>query len=120
MSEQGQQGQHQASGVGRSWFASPNRERDPGAEMHRHRECAGRVLRDSMGCEPSRMGDAFRPPSPAPFAVVTEPAPLRERERVLGRQNFGQRAGPRLLSHQLQLCESRGFALRCLASRVLL
>jgi hypothetical protein len=102
MSEQGQQGQHQASGVGRSWFASPNRERDPGAEMHRHRECAGRVLRDSMGCEPSRMGDAFRPPSPAPFAVVTEPAPLRELERFLGRQSFRQGAGPCLLGHPTQ------------------
>ena len=29
------------------------------------------------------MGDAFLPPSPPPFAIVTEPAPLRERERVL-------------------------------------
>ena len=56
------------------------------------------------------MGDAFRPPSLAPFAVVTEPAPLRERERVLGRQNFGHRAGPCLLSHQLQLRERQDFA----------
>ena len=30
--QQAQQGQNQASRVGRSWFASPNRGRDPGAE----------------------------------------------------------------------------------------
>lgn len=38
-----------------------------------------------MGCERSRMGDAFRPLSPAPFVVVTEPAVNRERERDLVR-----------------------------------
>jgi hypothetical protein len=79
-------------------------------KMHRHRECAGRVLRGLSGCERSRAGDAFRPPSPTPFAFVTEAAPLRERERVLGRQTFGRALGRRLLSHQLQSCERQGFA----------
>ncbi|KAK4236912.1 hypothetical protein C8A03DRAFT_35184 [Achaetomium macrosporum] len=36
------------------------------------------------------MGDAFRPPSPAPFGVVTEAAVNRERERDLVRQNIGR------------------------------
>jgi hypothetical protein len=79
-------------------------------KMHRHRECAGCELRDLMGCERSRIGDGFRPPSTAPVAVVTEPAPVRERERVLGRQSFGRGVGPCLLSHQLQLCERQDFA----------
>ncbi|KAL2019745.1 hypothetical protein VTK56DRAFT_9189 [Thermocarpiscus australiensis] len=36
------------------------------------------------------MGDAFRPPSPAPFVVVTEAATVRERERDRVRQNTGR------------------------------
>jgi hypothetical protein len=51
----------------------------------------------------SRAGDAFRPRSPVPFAVVTEAAPVRERERVLDRQRFGRVWGRRLPSHQYQL-----------------
>lgn len=70
-------------------------------KMHRHRKCAGRVLRGLNGGERSRADDAFRPPSPAPFAFVTEPAPFRERDRVLGW---------RLPSHQLQSCERQDFA----------
>ena len=58
-------------------------------KMDRHHKCIGRVLRDSMECERSRkMSDAFRPPSPSPFAVVTEPAPLWERERVVRKARF--------------------------------
>lgn len=41
-----------------------------------------------MGCERSRIGDAFRLPSPAPFVVDTEPAVNRERERDVVRQNI--------------------------------
>jgi hypothetical protein len=74
-------------------------------KMHRHREYAGYEPRDLMGCERSRMGDGFRPPSPAPFAVVTEPAPLRERERVPRPAKLRAGVGPCLLSHQLQLCK---------------
>ena len=40
-------------------------------------------------CKRSRMGDAFRPPSPTPFGVVMEAAPIRERERDCVRQNNG-------------------------------
>jgi len=36
-------------------------------ETASYRECAVRVLVDSVGCEPNRMGDAFRGPSLAPL-----------------------------------------------------
>lgn len=49
----------------------------------------GMRLGGSNRCERSRMGDAFRPLSPAPFVVVTEAAPVQERERDLVRQNIG-------------------------------
>ena len=75
-------GQHRASSRGGDGILAP--------KMHRHRECGGRALEDSGGCERSRMGDDFRPPSPAPFGAVTEPPQSRERERGLGRQNFGR------------------------------
>jgi hypothetical protein len=39
------------------------------------------------------MGDAFRPPSLAPFGVVTEAASIRERERDIDRQNTGGSGG---------------------------
>ncbi|KAK4107504.1 hypothetical protein N656DRAFT_510897 [Canariomyces notabilis] len=79
--------------------------REGGSRRHRGTWTAS-VLRPS----PTLAFDAFLPPSPAPFAAVTEPVPPREREHVLGRQNFGQGYGPCLLSHQLQLCERQGFA----------
>lgn len=79
-----------SSRSGRSWFAFPNRGRDPGARDAAPSRMRGARLEDFDGCERSRMDDDFRPPSPAPFAAVTEAAPLRERDRVLGRQNFGR------------------------------
>ncbi len=57
--------------------------------LARHRECVEGGPEDSVGCEPSGMGDAFRPLSPAPFVAVTELADGPERERDRGRQNIG-------------------------------
>ncbi|KAK4118984.1 hypothetical protein N657DRAFT_322072 [Parathielavia appendiculata] len=75
--------------------------------MHRFRECAG-VSCD--GCERSRMGDAFRPPSPAPFGVVTEPDVNRVRERDLVPAKHRASVGPNQLSQQPQSCSARDFA----------
>jgi hypothetical protein len=63
------------------------------------------------------MGDAFRPPPPALFAVVTEPALLRvrerERERVLGRaaKASGKELARacRVINCRLQLRERQDF-----------
>ncbi|KAL2140348.1 hypothetical protein VTI28DRAFT_3961 [Corynascus sepedonium] len=106
MTDPGKQGQHQASRVGRSWFASRTGNGILRAENAPPSRMRGVRAEGLVVCETSRMGGAFRPPSPAPFAVVTEPAPLWEREPVLGRQNFGRGVGSCLLS-QLQLCEGR-------------
>ena len=61
--------------------------------MHLYRECGGTRPGGLEGCERSRMGDAFQPPSPAPFVIVTEAAVNRERERDLARQNIGKALG---------------------------
>jgi len=58
------------------------------------------------------MGDAFRPPSPAPFVVVTEAATVWEHERVHDLQNIGQTLESGLLSHHLL----RAPAANCVAS----
>ena len=63
--------QHRGERVGRSWFASPNRGRDPGAEIAPPSRMRG-ARAGLNGGERSRAGDAFRPPSPAPFAFVTK------------------------------------------------
>ena len=63
--------QHRGERVGRSWFASPNRGRDPGAENAPPSRMRG-ARAGLNGGERSRAGDAFRPPSPAPFAFVTK------------------------------------------------
>ncbi|KAK4126762.1 hypothetical protein N657DRAFT_668795 [Parathielavia appendiculata] len=57
----------------------------------------GRRSRRLDVCERSRMGNAFRPPSPAPFVVVTEAATVRERQRDCVRQDT-ERAMRRLTS----------------------
>ena len=69
-----------------------------------------------VGYEPSRIGDAFRPPSPAPFVAVTEAAdgPERERERDRGRQNIGSSGttggcaeSSFAAEHQARFCSSK-------------
>ena len=61
----------------------PRRGRDPGANNTSLTRTCERRSRRLDRCERSRMGDASRPPSPAPFVVVTEAATVRDRERVL-------------------------------------
>lgn len=113
MSEPGEQGQprpahRKAPRVGRIWFASPSQERDPGAKNGPPSRLRGvRAEGTGWGVNQVDWCDTFQPPSPAPSGVVTEPAPLRERERVGA---FGRSTGPCTLSHQLQSCENKDFA----------
>ena len=69
--------------------ACTNRERDPSAPSRMRGRRSGRL----DGCERSRIGDAFRPLSPAPFVVVTEAADGLKRERVLVRQKHRENVG---------------------------
>jgi hypothetical protein len=55
---------------------APNRGRDPSAKNASPTRMRGRRSGRLDGCEQSRMGDAFQAPSPAPFEVVTEAAPV--------------------------------------------
>jgi len=100
--------QHRASRVRHGWFASTttapkrpaptfcaNRERDPGAPSRMRGRRSGRL----DGRERSRMGDAFRPPSPAPFVVVTEAADGPERERVERPANCASKATTNSIGH---------------------
>ena len=88
----------------------PRRGRDPDANNASPSRMRERRSGRLDGCERSRMGDAFRPPSPAPFVVVAEAATVRERERVLVRENIEKMWGVGPAESSFTPCTSIAFA----------
>ena len=59
-------------------------------KMHLRRERAGGVPEELGRGERSRMGDAFQPPSPAPFVGVTEAQTVRNANRITSSKTSGE------------------------------